>query len=71
MRKPFLLIGAASFVACARKDTPPASKNSPQVIDHVVGRKTGDKWMSTAVTTLTAKPDSVVMRTRWEATKSP
>jgi len=51
--------------------TPPAPPKSPQVIDHVVGRKAGDKWMGTAVTTLASKPDSVVMRTRWEATKSP
>jgi hypothetical protein len=27
--------------------------------------------MGTSVTTLASKPDSVVMRTRWEATKSP
>ena len=51
--------------------TPPAPPKSPQVVDHVVGRKAGDKWMGTAVTTLASKPDSVVMRTRWEATKSP
>jgi len=51
--------------------TPPAPPKSPQVIDHVVGRKSGDKWSGTAVTVLASKPDSVVMRTRWEATKSP
>ena len=51
--------------------TPPMPPKSPKVIDHVVGRKTGDKWVGTAVTTLASKPDSVVMRTRWEATKSP
>jgi hypothetical protein len=51
--------------------TPPAPPKSPKVIDHVVGRKAGDKWMGTAVTTLASKPDSVVVRTRWEATKSP
>ena len=51
--------------------TPPAPPKSPKVIDHVVGRKAGDKWMGTAVTTLASKPDSVVMRTRWEATKTP
>ena len=49
----------------------PMGPKSPQVIDHVVGRKTGDKWAGTAVTVLASKPDSVVMRTRWEATKSP
>ena len=51
--------------------TPPTPPKSPQVIDHVVGRKAGDKWMGTSVTVLASKPDSVVMRTRWEATKSP
>lgn len=51
--------------------TPPAPPKSPQVVDHVVGRKVGDKWVGTAVTVLAAKSDSVVMRTRWEATKSP
>ena len=51
--------------------TPPMPPKSPQVIDHVVGRKAGDKWTGTAVTVLVSKPDSVVMRTRWEATKSP
>ena len=51
--------------------TPPALPKSPKVIDHVVGRRAGDRWMGTAVTTLASKPDSVVMRTRWEATKSP
>jgi hypothetical protein len=50
--------------------TPPAPPKSPKVIDHVVGRKAGDKWTGTAVTTLASKPDSVVMRTRWEATIS-
>jgi hypothetical protein len=51
--------------------TPPAPPKSPKVIDHVVGRKSGDKWSGTAVTVLASKPDSVVLRTRWEATKSP
>jgi hypothetical protein len=49
----------------------PGPKKGPQVIDHVVGRRTGNTWMGTAVTTLAAKSDSVVMRTRWQATKSP
>jgi hypothetical protein len=51
--------------------TPPAPPKSPKVIDHVVGRKSGDKWVGTAVTVLASKPDSIVMRTRWEATKAP
>jgi len=50
---------------------PPKGPKSPKVIDHVVGRKAADKWTGTAVTVLASKPDSVVMRTRWEATKTP
>jgi hypothetical protein len=45
--------------------------NSPPFVNHVVGRKTGDKLAGTTVTTLASKPDSVLNRTRWEATKSP
>lgn len=51
--------------------TPPAPAKSPKLIEHVVGRKAGDKWTGTSVATLASKPDSVVMRMRWEATKSP
>jgi hypothetical protein len=48
--------------------TPP---KSPPLVNHVVGRKSGDKMTGTAVTTLASKPDSVIMRGRFEATKSP
>ena len=50
---------------------PPKPPKSPQVIDHVVGRMSGGKWVGTSVTVLASKPDSVLMRTRWEATKTP
>jgi hypothetical protein len=50
---------------------PPQPPKSPQVIDHVVGRTAGGKWSGTSVTVLASKPDSVLMRTRWEATKTP
>ena len=64
-------ISGDSVMLTSAAYTPPAPPKSPQVIDHVVGRKAGDKWMGTSVTTLASKPDSVVMRARWEATKSP
>ena len=51
--------------------TPPAPPKSPKVVDHVVGRMSGGKWMGTTTTMLASKPDSVVNRTRWEATKAP
>lgn len=51
--------------------TLPGSPGNMQAIDHVVGRKTGDRWTGTSVIVLASKPDSVVSRTRWEATKSP
>jgi hypothetical protein len=64
-------ISGDSVMLTSAPFTPPAPPKSPQLIDHVVGRKAGDKWMGTSVTTLASKPDSVVMRARWEATKSP
>ena len=64
-------ISGDSVMFTSASYTPPAPPKSPKLIDHVVGRKAGDKWMGTAVTTLASKPDSVVMRTRWEATKTP
>ena len=50
---------------------PPAPPKSPKVIDHVVGHMSGGKWSGTTVSVLAAKPDSVVNRSRWEATKTP
>ena len=64
-------VSGDSVMFTSKAYTPPGPRKSPKVIDHVVGRKSGDQWMGTAVTELASKPDSVVMRTRWEATKSP
>ena len=49
---------------------PPKGPKIPQLIDHVVGRLSGGKWSGTTVSMLAAKPDSVFMRSRWEATKT-
>lgn len=49
--------------------TPPTPPKSPKLIDHVVGHLSGGKWTGTTTTVLASKPDSVVMKTRWEATK--
>jgi hypothetical protein len=43
---------------------------NPQVIDHVVGRMYGRKWVGTIVTVLASKPDSAVLHARWEGTKA-
>ncbi len=51
----------------------PASpaKNAPMVVNHGVGRMVDGKLVGTSFVTLAAKPDSVVMRGRWEATRKP
>lgn len=50
--------------------TPPAPPKAPKQIDHVVGHLAANKWTGTVASMLASKPDSVVMRTRWEATKT-
>jgi hypothetical protein len=61
---------ADSMVATSR---PYASPTAPrtQVIFRSVGRMKDGKLVGTAMTTLAAKPDSVVSRGRWEATRKP
>jgi hypothetical protein len=63
-------IDADSVMWTSAPYKPPQPPKSPQVIDKVVGRMSGGKWVGTFVTTLVSKPDSVVMRGRWEATKT-
>jgi hypothetical protein len=67
----YTLSGADSVMWTSAAYKPPTPPRSPQLIDHVVGRMSGGKWSGTTVTVLASKPDSVVMRTRWEATKTP
>ena len=52
---------------------PASPPKSPEQIDHVVGRMSGSntKWAGTVVSMLASKPDSVLGRVRWEATKTP
>jgi len=47
------------------------TKGNPMVIFRSVGRLTGGKLVGTASIMPADKPDSVVMRVRWEATKAP
>ena len=65
----YTLSGADSVTFVSDPYTPPAPPKSPKVVDHVVGHLAGNKWTGTTVTVLASKPDSVVNRTRWEATK--
>jgi hypothetical protein len=69
----YALSGADSVMWTSDPHTPPppAPAKSPKVIDHVMGRIAGNKWTGTIVTVLASKPDSVMSRTRWEATKAP
>jgi len=51
----------------------PASsvKNAPMVTNHVVGRMVDGKIVGTNTLELVSKPDSVVGRGRWVATRKP
>ena len=47
------------------------TKGNPMVTFRSVGRLTGGKLVGTAAAMLVSKPDSVINRVRWEATKAP
>jgi len=66
----YTLSGADSVTWTSAAHTPPVPPKSPKVIDHVTGRLAAGKWTGTIVTVLASKPDSVLSRTRWEATKT-
>jgi hypothetical protein len=61
---------ADSFVATSAPYTDQMLPNKPQVTTRAVGRLIGGKLVGTATTMLVSKPDSVVARARWEATKT-
>ncbi len=64
-------LSADSVMWTSAPYAPPTPPKSPELIDHVVGRLSGGTWTGTVVSVLAAKPDSVVMRARWQATKAP
>ncbi len=66
----YTLTGADSVLFESAPFTPSAPPKSPKLVNHIVGHLSGNKWTGTATSTLAAKPDSVVQRTRWEATKT-
>ncbi|MGQ0643650.1 MAG: hypothetical protein ACT4P6_23120 [Gemmatimonadaceae bacterium] len=63
---------ADSFVATTSPYADQMAPGKPQVITRAVGRLiSAGKTAGTATTMLVSKPDSIVSRGRWEATKSP
>jgi len=62
---------ADSMIAVSSPYTNPASPKGPKVTFRSVGRLKDGKLSGTVVTMLAAKPDSVVSRAKWEATKAP
>jgi hypothetical protein len=65
----YTLSGADSVVFESAPFTPKAPPKSPKVINHVVGHLAGNQWTGTAAQALASKPDSVIQRSRWTATK--
>ena len=61
---------ADSMVATSKAYANPSSPKT-QVVFRSVGRMKDGKLVGTSTTTLAAKPDSVVARGRWEATRKP
>ena len=61
---------ADSFVATTTPYRDPNLPGRPQVTTRAVGRLMAGKLVGTATTMLANKPDSVVGRSRWEATKA-
>jgi hypothetical protein len=63
---------ADSMVATSEAYNDPAMpKGAPKVLFHSVGRLKGDTLVGTSRLVLAAKPDSVIGRGRWEATRKP
>ena len=62
---------ADSMIVTSASYKDPLTKGNPVVTFRSVGRLTGGKLVGTAAIMPASKPDSVVMRVRWEATKAP
>jgi hypothetical protein len=62
---------ADSFIATSSVYADEMSPGKPQAVSRAVGRLIGGKLVGTATSMLASKPDSVLSRTRWEATKAP
>jgi hypothetical protein len=62
---------ADSFVATSAPYPDSALPGKPEVVARAVGRLVDGKLQGTATQVLASKPDSVLSRSRWEATKTP
>lgn len=62
---------ADSMIVTSAPYKDPLTKGNPTVTFRSVGRLTGGKLVGTAIVMLASKPDSVINRVRWEATKAP
>ncbi len=60
-----------SFVVISAPHAVSTLPGNPQVIDRGAGRLTAGKLHGTGTVVLASKPDSILLRYRWEATKSP
>ena len=67
-----LKFDADSMIATSKPwNPPPSPKGAPKVIDHAVGHLKDGKLVGMATTVLASKPDSVLAKSNWEATKAP
>ena len=62
---------ADSMINTSAAYTNPGTPKGPKVTFRAVGRLKDGKLAGTVVTRLASKPDSVVARSKWEATKAP
>ncbi|MDF2774321.1 MAG: hypothetical protein K0S86_3821 [Geminicoccaceae bacterium] len=62
---------ADSMIVTSAAYPDPSLKGSPEVMFRSVGRLKDGKLVGTGTTMLASKPDSVVSRSTWEATKAP
>ena len=65
-------LDADSMIATSKPyNDPSLPKGTPKVIDHTVGRMKDGKMVGVTTLVLASKPDSVVGKGNWEATKAP
>jgi hypothetical protein len=62
---------ADSFVATTAPYVDRTLPGQPEVVARAVGRLVAGKLVGVATITLASNPDSVLSRSRWEATRSP
>lgn len=65
-------VDADSMIATSKPYSDPSlPKGTPKVIDHTVGRMKDGKMVGVSTIVLASKPDSVVGKGNWEASKAP